>query len=89
MGPDPVRRITQPFGRFEFSLGVDDFRSPFPLRFRLLRQSPLHLLRKIDVFDLDIGDLDSPGFSLFINDFLQVQVDLIPLGQKVVQLALP
>src|SRR5688572_3508766 len=68
---------------------MDDLRPPLAFRFRLAGNCPLHFLRQIHVLHLDSGDFHTPGLCLLIDDPLQVCIDLLPLRQQVVELALP
>ena len=40
------------------------------------------------MLDLDIGDLDAPGVGLRVEDFLDVAVELVALGQHLVEIVL-
>ena len=45
----------------------------------------MHLGRYLDVLDLDDRDLDSPGGGLLVDDPLQDRVDLLALGEELVE----
>ena len=49
---------------------------------------PDHALVDVHVLDLDIGDLDTPGVGLRVEDLLDVAVQLVALGQHLVELVL-
>ena len=68
MGTDQVGGITGFLRRFKLTLGIDDFSPPLALGFCLLCQRALHFLRQIDIFDLYIGNFNSPRLGLLIND---------------------
>ena len=76
-----LRRLKLPFG-------VDDFRTPVPFGLGLLRDGPLHLLREVDVLDLNGRDLDPPGLRLCIDNALKLGIDLVALGEQVIEQAL-
>ena len=61
---------------------MDDFRTPFPLGFRLPRDGALHFLRQVHVFHFYGGDLDAPGFRLLIDDPLELGVDLFSFRKR-------
>ena len=45
--------------------------------------------RRVDVLDLDPGHLDAPGHGRLVDDAQQPVVDLVALGQEVVELIDP
>ena len=69
-------RVGQFLGRLELTFGVDYFGAPLALGLRLPRHGALHLVRQVDMLDLDVGDLDPPGIGLPVEDLLQIPVDL-------------
>ena len=40
------------------------------------------------MLDLDVGDLDAPGIGLRVEDLLDVDVELLALGQHLVEVVL-
>ena len=40
------------------------------------------------MLDLDIDDLDAPGFRLFVQQNLDAPVELVPLGQHLIEFVL-
>src|SRR3712207_9232532 len=61
---------------------------PYTTLFRSPRHRPLHLLRYLHVLDLDDADLDPPGVGLLVYDRLQLVVDLLAVGEEVVEVLL-
>jgi hypothetical protein len=70
------------------ALGVDDARPAHALCLGLLGNRADHALVDVDMLDLDVGDLDAPLVGLVIEDLLDIAVELVPLGQHLVQLVL-
>src|SRR3546814_9074832 len=62
--------------------------APLALSFRLARYGADHRFVDVDMLDLDIGDLDPPGVGLGVEDLLDVGVELVALGELVVQFVL-
>ena len=81
-------RLDELLGRLLLALGVDDARAPVALGFRLARDRPHHALVDIDVLDLDVGHLDAPRVGLLVEDALDVAVQLVALGEHLVELVL-
>jgi hypothetical protein len=46
-----------------------------PLRFRLTRDGPLHLLWQVYILDFQGGDFDTPRFGLLIDDPLEIRIE--------------
>ena len=86
---DDVGGVLQPLGCLKLALGCDHLRTPLALRLRLARHGALHPGRDLDVLDLDDRDLDPPGRRGVVDDLLEDRVDLVALGEKLVQLMLP
>ena len=79
----------QQLGRsLQLALGMDHFGTALALGFGLLGDGPNHVFVEVNVFDLDIGHLDAPGVGLHVQHLLQILVDLLALGQQLVQLVL-
>ena len=55
------------------------------VRFRLPADGALHLLRNIDLFDFDLGDLDSPGLRVLVQNHLQFAIYFFSLGEDFVK----
>ena len=83
-----VRGLGQLLRRLELALGGDDLGPPFPFGFGLPRHGPLHALRDLDVLDLDDAHLDAPGLGLLVDDLLEPSVELVALGEQVVEVGL-
>ena len=67
---------------------MDDFGPSLTLGLGLAGHGALHLLRQVNMLDLDVGDLDPPGIGLAIEDFLQLQVDAVAVREQFVEFAL-
>ena len=70
----------------KFSLRGNDLGSASTFRFRLGRDGALHLLRQVDLLDLDLRHFDTPHLGLFVEDRLKSSIQLGALREKVVQL---
>src|SRR2546421_1576620 len=82
---DRDRRVLQPLSGLVLALGVDDLCAPLALCLRLARHRALHAARNLDVLHLDDRDLDAPGRGRLVDDPLQNRVDLLALGQQLVE----
>ena len=78
-------RLGELLGRLELALGADDLGAPLALGLGLTGHGPLHALRQLDVLDLDDRDLDAPRLRLLVDDALQDLVDLVALGEQLVE----
>jgi hypothetical protein len=67
---------------------VDNLCSSFALSLGLARDGPHHVLVEINVLDLDVGNLDTPGVGLGIEDLLDIQIQAFAFGEHLVQLML-
>src|ERR1700758_557427 len=67
---------------------MNNFRAALALRLRLLGDGPLHILRDIDLFDLNLRYLDTPRLRILVKDLLQLGVNLFALGEDGVQFEL-
>ena len=85
---DHLGRLGQLAGGLELALGVDDLGPPLALGLGLPGHGALHLLGQVDVLDLDRGDLDAPGVGAPRRGSLQLGVELLALGEQLVQLGL-
>ena len=77
--------LRQLLGGLQFTLGVDHLGAPFALGLGLAGDGANHRFIEVDMLDLDIGHLDTPGIGLAVEDFLQGQVQALALGQHFVQ----
>src|SRR5438128_1512083 len=59
-----------------------------PLGFRLPSRRALPPLRNLDVLHLDDRPFDAPGAGGLVGDLLQDRVDLLALGEQLVELVL-
>ena len=73
------------FRGLQFAFGVDYLGPPFTFGLGLFGDGAHHRLIQVDVFDLDIGDLDAPGIGLRVEHLLDVDVQLLALGQQLIQ----
>ena len=71
-----------------FTFGVDDLGTPRAFGFGLLCDRADHAFVEVDVFDFDVGHLDTPVVGALIQDLLDVGVELVALRQHVVELVL-
>ena len=67
---------------------MDDLGALLALGLGLPRHGALHLLRQVDVLDLDHRHLDAPGIGVRVDDLLQRGVELLALRQQLVELRL-
>src|SRR5918994_4108414 len=72
----------------KLTLRCYDLRPPLALRLGLAGHRPLHVLRDLDIFDLDDAHLHPPGVGLLIYDALEFVVYLLPIGQEVIEILL-
>ena len=72
----------------EFALRVDDLGPLLALGLSLAGHGPLHRLREFEVAYLDACHFHSPRACLDIDDLLELGVDLVSLGQQVIQIRL-
>ena len=73
---------------FKFAFRVNNFSAAFAFRLRLLGDGALHILRNIDLFDLNLRYLDTPRLRILVKDLLQLGVNLFALGENRVQFEL-
>src|SRR5208282_1939170 len=73
------RRLGQALRRLKFALGRDHLGAPFALGLGLRGDRALHVLRQVNVLQLDEYDLDSPRLSMRIDDRLDARVDFVAL----------
>jgi hypothetical protein len=82
------RRVLELLGGTVLAFGVDDLGPLFPLGLRLAGHRPLHRVGQLYVLDLDDADLDAPRLGRFVDDLLQLVVDLVAMDQQLVQVRL-
>ncbi len=70
------------------AFGADHFRAPLALGLGLARDHPDHALVEVDVLDLDVRHLDSPRVGLRVENVLDVVVELVALGEHLVEVVL-
>ena len=56
---------------------VDDLGPARTLGFGLFRHGADHAFIEIHILDLDVGDLDSPGLGVLIEDLLDIRVQFV------------
>ncbi len=78
-------RVLQALGGLEFALGRDHLGATLALGLCLARHRPLHVGGDLDVLHLDDADLDAPGRRRLVDDPLQDLVDLVALGEQLVE----
>src|SRR5207248_7417368 len=85
---EDYRRFGQFLRRLRLALRIDDLGTALAFRLGLLGNGALHLLRQVDLLDLDLGDLDAPRIGVGVEDRLDLLVDAIALGEQLVELCL-
>ena len=65
--------VDQRLRGLELGFRVDDLGAPVALRLRLLGDGAYHVFRELDGPDLDVADLDPPGFGLRVQNALGCQ----------------
>src|SRR5467141_360768 len=85
---DHVRRHPQLLRRLVLALRRDHLRAPLALGLRLPGHRALHLGRQIDGLHLHRRHLDSPGLGVQVEHLLKLLVDLLSLGEQVVEIQL-
>ena len=82
---DAIGGLAQLLGGLVLALRADDLRAPLALGLCLTRHRALHRRGQLDVLDLDDRDLDAPGRGVRVDDVLQDPVDLVALGEQLVE----
>ena len=80
--------LRQLLGRLQLAFGVDHLGAPHALGLRLLGDRPHHRLVDVDVLELDVSDLDTPGISLLVEDLSDIVVELGAFRQHLVEVVL-
>ena len=80
--------LDQLLRRLLLALGIDDLGAALALGLGLAGDGADHALVEVDALDLDIGDLDAPGFGLLVEHVLDVGIELVALGQHLVEIVL-
>src|SRR5271166_1010358 len=81
-------RVDQCLRSLELGLRMDDLGAPVAFCLRLLGDGANHVFRELDGSDLDVADLDTPGFRLSVQYALDVGAELLSFGKHLVQLML-
>ena len=74
--------------RLKLALRIDHLRPPQAFRFGLLGDRPDHDLIEVHLLQFDVGDLDAPGVRLFVQEALDVAIELVPFGEHFVEFML-
>src|SRR5262245_6485800 len=83
-----LRRLDQLLRRLLLALRIDDLGPAGAFGLGLPGDRPDHALVEIDAFDLDGGHLDAPCLGLLVEHVLDVGVELVALGQHLVEIVL-
>src|SRR4249919_1090250 len=89
VAPEQAGGLDQRCRGLLLAFGVDDLGATQALGLGLARDRADHDLVEVDALDLDVGDLDAPGIGLRVEDGADVVVELLALGQHLVQVVLP
>ncbi len=74
--------VRQLGGSFKFAFRVNNLSAALAFRFRLAGDGALHILRNIDLLDLNLRYLDTPRLGILVKDLLQFGVNLFALGEN-------
>ena len=88
LGAEQLGRFYQLPSRLFLTSRVNHLGTPFPLCFGLFCNGTDHAFVDIDMFDLNVGDLDSPLIGLLIQDLLDVQIQTFAFGQQLIEFVL-
>src|ERR1035437_6749817 len=69
----------------ELAFGVDDLGAALALSLGLLGHGAEHVLRHVDLLDLDGDDFDAEGRGVAVDDGLDALVELVAVGEDLVQ----
>src|SRR5262249_10982818 len=83
-----LRRLRELFRGLQLAVGMDHLGAALTLRFGLPRDRPHHGGIDVDVLDLHRGYLDAPGIGLRVEYALNVEIQLVALGEELVELML-
>jgi hypothetical protein len=83
-----LRSLEQLLRRLLLAFGVDDLGPAATLGFSLAGDRTDHAVIEVDALDLNVGDLDTPGISLFVEHILDVDVELVSLGEHLIEVVL-
>ena len=75
-------------GDFEMLMALYEPGAAFAFGLGLFGHRALHGVRQGDILDLDRSDLDAPGIRLTIDDFLEGEINFLPLGQQFIEFRL-
>ena len=67
---------------------MNDLGSSLPLCFSLTGNRPPHLFRQIHLFGFNQRNFDPPRFRVLIKNVLELNIDLVPLGEQLVEIGL-
>jgi hypothetical protein len=81
-------RLDQLLRRLLLALRIDDLGPAGAFGLGLPGDRPDHALVEIDALDLDGGYFDAPCLGLLVEDVLDVGVELVALGQHLVEIVL-
>src|SRR5512145_2572242 len=82
------RGLEQLLGGLQLTLSQDHLRAALALGFGLARHGAYHVLVEVDVLGLHHRHLDAPGVGLRVEHALDVEIELLALGQHLVHLVL-
>ena len=83
-----MRGVLQALRGAELAFGVDQLGALLALGLGLLRHRALHLLGQVDLLHLDRAHLHAPRLGVLVDDLLELAVDLVALGEQLVELRL-
>ena len=74
-------RLHHFLGGLKFALGVNDLRAPLTLGLGLFGHRPFHAVGQGHVLHFHGGNFDAPRLGLAVDNFLQLLIDHITLGE--------
>ena len=75
--------ISQLLRSLKFALSVHNLSSSLSLSFSLSRHRPLHRVRQLNIPDFHHAYLYAPWLCSFINQRLELIINLVPMSQQV------
>ena len=78
--------VDQLGGGVELALGVDDLGAALAFGLGLLGHGAQHVLRHVDLLDLDGDDLEAEGRGVAVDDGLDALVELVAVGEHLVEI---